>query len=75
MSLERIEQKIDKLIDVTHKIQVEAAQNTVDLRHHIKRTDILEKQQTQMIKLLFIGAGIGIALYGPQVFDMLKVLL
>jgi hypothetical protein len=75
MSLDRIEEKIDKLIEVTQSIRIEAAKNTVDLRHHIKRTDILEKQQTKIIYLLLIGAGIGIALYGPDLIKLIKVII
>ena len=82
MSFERLEEKLDKLAETTNKILVEAAKNTVDLQHHIKRTELLEmqqsnlaKQQHKMIQLLYIGAGIGIALYGPEVVKLLKVLL
>lgn len=75
MSFERLEEKIDKLTDVTNKILIEAAKNTVDLQHHIKRSDLLEKQQNKIIQLLYVGAGIGIALYGPDFLKLLKGLI
>jgi len=75
MSLNRIEEKLDRLIDVTQAIQIEAAKNTVDLTHHIKRTDLLEKQQSKIITLLYLGAGIGLALYGPDFLKLIGAIL
>ena len=82
MSFERLEEKLDKLSEITNKILVEAAKNTDDHQHHIKRTELLEqqqaslaKQQHKMIQLLDIGAGIGLALYGPEFMKLLNALI
>ena len=73
MSFERIEEKIDKLNETMTEIKIVLSKNTVDIAHHIKRTDILQAQQDKMIKLLWLGAGIGISLYGPELIKILKV--
>ena len=53
----------------------DVSQNTEDLSEHIKRTNILEGKLQKIIYLLILGAGIGIALYGPDVIKILGILL
>jgi uracil phosphoribosyltransferase len=38
------EKKLDAILDKVSKIEVEVAVNTADLKHHIARTDLLQKQ-------------------------------
>lgn len=67
--------KYDKIIDILTDIRIDVAKNTVDLSHHIKRSDLLQEQQKKIVMLLYVGAGIGIALYGPEFIKLLKVVL
>ena len=75
MSLNRIEEKIDKLSESSARMEVHIERNTDDLEYHIKRTDIIESKMQKMIYLLLIGAGIGLSLYGPQVFKLIGILV
>ena len=46
--LDRIEQKIDQLVDAVSEVKVTMAENTRDIAHHIKRTDALEARVEQV---------------------------
>lgn len=74
MSLQRFEEKLDKIIESQSQMRVDVAKNTVDLAHHIKRTDMLENKMQKIVDLLMVGAGIGLALYGPQFLELVKAL-
>jgi len=75
MSLRVIEEKIDKLQECTTRMEVHVERNTDDLSIHIKRTNILEGKLQKIIYLLMIGAGVGIALYGPQFFKLIGIFI
>lgn len=47
---ERIESKLDKVIDTQTEHGITLVRNTVSLEEHIKRTDILEQQHKQLRK-------------------------
>lgn len=77
----KIDEKIDKMLEQNSEIKVSLArmskdveQNTRDLSYHIKRTDLIEGKLQKMIYLLWIGAGIGLALYGPAAFKLIGLL-
>jgi tetrahydromethanopterin S-methyltransferase subunit G len=42
--LDKIEEKLDKVLEEVSSINVTMARNTADLEYHIKRTDLLEDQ-------------------------------
>lgn len=42
--IKRFEEKLDKIVDVQIKQEVNLAKLTESVEHHIKRTDLLEKQ-------------------------------
>lgn len=71
----KTDEKLDKIFDILVEMRVDVAKNTVDLAHHIKRSDMLEAKMQKIIYLLAIGAGIGITLYGPDALKLLKVVL
>lgn len=71
----KMEQKIDQIVEMLYEIKVDVARNTVDLAHHIKRSDKLEDKMQRMVYLLAIGAGIGLALYGPDVLKLIGIIL
>ncbi|MCK5605127.1 hypothetical protein KAR91_24770 [Candidatus Pacearchaeota archaeon] len=75
MSLERIENKIDKIDESLNRVEINVDRNTRDVEVHIKRTNIIESKLQKMIYLLMIGAGIGIALYGPQFIKILGLFI
>ena len=64
--LKRIEAKLDKVAVDVSDIKVSVAVNTADLKHHIKRTDLLEAHvgslwQKALITLSIISALLVIA--------------
>lgn len=72
----------DKILHTLTEIKVDVAEikkdvsvNTEDLSEHIRRTNILESKLQKIIYLLFVGAGIGIALYGPEFIKLIGVFL
>lgn len=74
--------KLDKILETVTEIRIDqvgikkdVSQNTDDLHIHIKRTNILEGKLQKIIYLLILGAGIGLAEYGPVVLKFLKVIL
>ena len=75
MKLDNIEKKIDKLVECSTRMEVHVERNTDDLKYHIKRTNIIESKLQKIVYLLLIGAGIGVALYGPTAFKLLGILL
>lgn len=46
----------------------------VDVRHHIKRTDMLESKVQKIWYLVVLGAGAGLAEWGPSILKILGVL-
>jgi hypothetical protein len=56
------------------KIQGEVEKNTEDLSEHILRTNLLQDKMRRVEVLLWLGAGAGIAQYGPSVLKLLGVL-
>lgn len=73
--IDQMGNKIDKTLDIVTDMKVDVAEIKVDVAHHIKRSDMLETQQRKIMYLLLIGAGIGIALYGPELFKLIGILL
>lgn len=71
MDLEKLEQKMDKVVESIHRVEKDIARNTMDMAHHIKRTDLIEGKLQRIIYLLLVGAGIGLALYGPQFLKLI----
>ena len=64
----------DHRIDQSIKnIEILLAKIEVDVRHHIKRTDILESKVQRIWYLVLLGAGAGIAEFGPGLFKLLGV--
>lgn len=55
------------------RIEILLAKIEVDIRHHIKRTDILESKVQRIWYLVLLGAGAGIAEFGPGLFKLLGV--
>lgn len=41
--LDQINKKLDKISEHMNDIKIDVSKNTVDLSHHIKRTDLLEQ--------------------------------
>lgn len=75
-------EKIDKILDIVTEIKIDQAemrkdvsQNTDDLAEHIRRTNLLEGKLQKIIYLLMVGAGIGIALYGPEAFKLIGLFI
>lgn len=77
-----LENKLDKLLEMSMEQKVDIAAMKVDLSHHIKRSDAHEKQladqQSKINKLWLVvsllgGAGIGNA--GPSILKFLGDLL
>lgn len=57
------------------RIEGDIERNTDDLEEHIKRTNILDSKLKKMETLLYVGAGIGLALYGPQFLKLVGIML
>ena len=64
--------KHDKNLDQLIK---QGAENTVNLRHHIERTDILQSRQYKVIVLLALAVGAGLIEFGPKLFKILGIFL
>ena len=75
MKLDKIIEKIDKIIENQAVTNVYVEQNTKDLSEHIRRTNILEGKMQKIIYLLILGAGIGMALYGPEALKLIGIIL
>lgn len=78
---ERLMEKIERCLEGIHRLEVlhtrmagDVEKNTEDLEEHIKRTNILEGKVQKMVYLLAVGAGIGVALYGPDFLKIIKVI-
>lgn len=73
--LSRMEGKIDAIKSDVADIKTNVAINTNDLKHHIKRTDLLEGL---VKKLMWVTLGCAIAILGPQtprLLELLKIVL
>lgn len=70
----KMEEKVDKILVSVIKMEGNVERNTQDLAHHIKRTNLIEGKLQKIIYLLWLGAGIGVALYGPQAFKLIGLL-
>lgn len=57
----RIEEKLDKVLEQQGEMKTVQAEQAVDLKHHIKRTDLLEKQVAGLQKYVYMGLGLAIA--------------
>lgn len=57
------------------RIEGDIERNTDDLEEHIQRTNILENKLKKLEILLYIGAGIGLALYGPQFAKLVGIII
>jgi len=73
--------KEDKILDHITEIRIcltkmekDVRENTKDLAHHIKRTDTLQDKMRRVEILLWLGAGAGLAQYGPAALKLLGVL-
>jgi hypothetical protein len=55
---DRIENKLDHLIDKVSAIDVTMAKNTVSLSEHIYRTDLLEKQLAPVTRRMDMVKGV-----------------
>jgi hypothetical protein len=56
--LDRIENKLDRILEAQNAMNVIQAKQAVDIEHHIKRTDLLELRLDDTRKLVYMGAGI-----------------
>jgi N-acetylmuramic acid 6-phosphate (MurNAc-6-P) etherase len=56
--LDRIETKLDRVLEIQNAMNVTQAKQAVDIEHHIKRTDLLEARLDDTRKLVYMGAGI-----------------
>ena len=75
MSLRRIEDKLEQVSDCLIRMEVNVDRNTDDLAEHIKRTNLIESKMQKIIYLLILGAGIGMALYGPEALKIIGIIL
>jgi len=75
MSFDRLEGKVDKCLDKINSVDKTQQAIEVDLRHHIKRTDMLEKKTNKIWYLILLGAGAGIAQYGTSILKILGLIL
>lgn len=53
-SFDRLESKVDKLQDSLVDIRETLTRNTTSLEYHIKRTDLLEKQVSNLPKRVLV---------------------
>lgn len=56
--LDHIDQKLEKMADSLHNIDVSLARNTASLQEHMKRTDLLEKLIIGIVIACFSGLGV-----------------
>ena len=75
MSLRRIEDKLEQVSDCLIRMEVNVDRNTDDLAEHIRRTNAIEGKLQKIVYLLVLGAGIGLALYGPEVLKIIGIIL
>jgi hypothetical protein len=59
---------LEKLVDIS-------AKNSLNLEHHIKRTDILQARQTKIITLITLTLGMALAYFGPTVLRFVGLLI
>ena len=73
--MDRLEGKVDKCLDKINNVDRIQQAIEVDLRHHIKRTDLLESKTNKIWYLILLGAGAGIAEYGTGILKLLGLII
>ena len=73
--MQKLEAKIDKLVETQQEMLIQLTENTKDLKYHIKRTDLLEGKVSKLYQLILLGAGASMVLYGDVIYKYLKVVL
>jgi len=68
VSLDQLNSKMDKCLENQSEMKVDIAKNTVDLSHHIKRTDMLEKRTSKVFYVAAVAVGYFMAKYGINLF-------
>lgn len=64
--------KHDKMLDT---LVGQGADNTANLKYHIKRTDILQSRQHKIIMLCSVGLGAAGVYFGPIAYKFLLLLV
>ena len=67
-------EQLNNIYKSIHNIEKTLATMEVDVRHHIKRTDMLESKVQKIWYLVVLGAGAGLAEWGPSILKILGVL-
>lgn len=74
--LDRIEAKLDTLVVTSTEMRKDVDQNTKDLSHHIKRTNLLETKLLKVYQGIYVLIGVGVATGAPSLINfILKVIL
>ena len=72
---EKVDGKLDRIIENQTHMKIEIAKNTYDVAEHIRRTNLMENKVQKLLYLVILGAGAGIAEMSPTLILFLKGIL
>jgi hypothetical protein len=72
---ERLSQIVERLAENHDELVKISSANSESLKHHVKRTDILQNRQYKIIMALSCVIGIVTATMGPKLLGLLGILL